>query len=86
MDDYMKCICCDEEQEVLLSVEMKSTSIFSHRRGVCQKCIKDKNINDVCVDFEIREANNTIKEAKLRITDMEKHIKQMNDVKLGDRE
>jgi len=83
MEDYMKCICCHEEQVVLISVEMKSTSIFSHRRGVCQKCLKDKDINNVCVDFEIREAGNTIKEAKVRITEMEEHIKRLNDAKLG---
>jgi Zn-dependent alcohol dehydrogenase len=79
-DDKMKCICCDKEQQVLVSVEMESNSIFTHRRGVCQKCLKDKDINNICTEFEIRNAEKTIEESRNRIEEMKKHIARLNDV------
>ena len=78
-DDYMKCICCDKEQEVLISAEMKSTSIFMHRRGVCQNCLKTKDINKICEEFEIRKAKESIVEMESSLESMKEHLKKLSD-------
>jgi len=78
-DDQMKCICCDKEQEVLVSVEMKSNSIFTSRRGVCQECLKNKNINNVCIEFEIKEAKKSIESSESSIEQMKEHLGKLND-------
>ena len=77
MDDYMKCICCNEEKEILISVEKKSQSIFLHRRGVCQDCLKNKDINKVCEEFELRETKTKIKEQEGFLEDLKDELKRL---------
>ena len=72
--DRMKCICCNQEKEALISVELQRDSIFAYRRGVCQDCIKNKDINNFCTEFEIRKTEEKISDFKEALKDMEKHL------------
>lgn len=76
-NDYMKCICCNKEQEVLISTEMKSTSVFSHRRGVCQVCLKNKDINKVCEEFEISKTEESIEDLEMSLKGLQKNLKEL---------
>lgn len=76
-DESIKCICCDKEQEVLVSVEMKSNSIFLHRRGVCQSCLKTEDINKVCEEFEIRKQTESIKEMESSLESMKDNLSRL---------
>ncbi len=78
-EDQMKCICCDREQEVLVSVEMKNTSIFGYRRGVCRECLKIKDINKICIEFEIRKTKESIKDSEVAIDGLKDHLKKLDD-------
>jgi hypothetical protein len=41
-DDDFKCIVCDKQKHVLISVNIDADTyeLFSRRRGICQDCIK----------------------------------------------
>jgi len=73
-EEYMKCICCNKKQEVLISVEMEKFSIFLQRRGVCQVCLKNEDINKVCINYEIRKTKQEIKEREDSLSEMMKHL------------
>ena len=76
-NDQMKCICCNKEQEVLVHVEMKNSSIFGYRRGVCQECLFKKDINKICVAFEIRKTKKSIKDSEMAISTMKDNLKKL---------
>lgn len=78
-EDHMKCICCDKSQEVLVSVEMKNSSIFGYKRGVCQGCLKTEDINKVCVEFEIRKTRESIKESETVIDSLKDNLKKLEE-------
>ena len=77
MKDPFRCICCDKVQEVLISVEMKNTSLFLHRRGVCQKCLKEKDINKVCQEFELTKTKENIEEMEMSLSGLKDHLKEL---------
>ena len=72
--ESLKCICCDKDQEVLVSVEMKDFSIFLHRKGVCQNCLKNEDINKVCKEYEIRSTKRSIKESEDSLNSLKEHL------------
>jgi len=85
MDDY-KCIVCGEEKKVLITVEVQSDahSIFTRHRGVCQKCIKEKDIEEVCNNFVIRKIDEDIEKAKGSLEFLEEQKKQLKSKEIED--
>ncbi len=81
IEDKMNCICCNQEKEVLISVETKHDSIFLHRKGVCQECVKTKDMNKVCTEFEIRQTKGKIKEFEDALQSMKDHLNKLREVK-----
>ncbi|KKM97761.1 hypothetical protein LCGC14_1164710 [marine sediment metagenome] len=79
MKDQMNCICCDKEQEVLISVEMKADSIFLHRRGICQSCLKDKDVNKVCKEYEIKKTEQSIEESEIGLGSLKEHLIKLRE-------
>jgi len=78
-DETMKCICCDQLKEVLIQVAVRSDTFFMNRRGVCQDCIKTKDINKVCEEFEIRKTKNHIKEVEQNLKIMKEHLEKLTN-------
>ncbi len=73
-NEPLKCICCNKEQEVLVSVEIRDFSIFLHRKGVCQNCLKEEDINNVCKEYEIRKTKEGIKESEDGLKTLKEHL------------
>ncbi len=64
-NNKQKCICCNKEQIVLISVQTNHHSFFLQRRtGVCQQCLKEKDINSICKEYELKEVTESIRQTE----------------------
>lgn len=71
------CIICGKQQEVLVSVKVKGDVIFCHNRGVCQNCLKNKDINKVCKEFSIRKVKEKISDLKVSTKMLETQLEEL---------
>jgi SpoVK/Ycf46/Vps4 family AAA+-type ATPase len=71
------CIVCDKQQEVLIDVKVKGDTIFCNHRGVCQSCLKNKDINKVCKEFSIRKVKEKINDLEISMREFKKQVKEL---------
>ena len=76
-NDEYKCLICNKEQEVLVGVRVKGDLFFARDRGVCQECLKTKDINKVCKEFSIRKMKEKIKACEESIESFSKDLKEL---------
>ena len=76
-DESMKCLCCNEKKEALIQVMLKKDSIFMHSRGICQDCVKTRDINKICSEFEIRKTKKAIQESEQGLESLKEHLEQL---------
>ena len=75
MTQDFNCIICDKQKEVLIEVKVKGDFFFCNKRGVCQGCLKNKDINKVCKEFSIRKVKEQIDELENSKREFKKQLK-----------
>ena len=75
MKERMKCLCCGKIKKVLVLVLTENDSFYSQgKEGVCQDCIKNKDIEETISESKIGKIKAKIKEEKEFIENAEADI------------
>jgi hypothetical protein len=82
--DRMKCICCGEKKPILFSVTTEFDSLFSHYSGVCQDCIKSKDVLKIRIDTELQKARELLEDSKESVRLWEEKVKEFEKFKNGE--
>jgi hypothetical protein len=75
------CLVCGKKKDTLISVisNLDKGSFFYHNRGVCQNCLRDRNIDKVCKEAVMLKAEEQLKSAEQHLEFIQNEIKGMRE-------